>query len=450
MRRPASLRILAASALSVCASACAFPAADPCNSDDDCLRRDRCVVGYCGPIDEFAQETADERSPPRGRGLAAAGELILVGALPEEPNEPADPPGGETPPGETPPEPGAELPEEWLDPGLLRRALVTIEPVAGVSASAEDLPVLVRLDAAVLGADFLDAVRDHAVFSSLDGSVLPAELDADRGDALFFWVLRNVDARPERLEIDRFWLYAGGSSSLDEPAPSGVWSSWFGVYHLDAPRNQPQPDATGARAAENENADAETVPCTVGACLFFDGTDDRLVVPSAFPELAGATTATISATVRVANFSDAFIAVWSTDDRKRSRLTLAIDDNGIPMAGVRATDASPTVHVAEGGPALTPGTEHTLDAVLDMVAGTLSLFVDGQHRATDTFVSAGALSGTASAAAAVGASAGLSAFNELDGRVDEVRISTEKRSAAWIRVDAASRAGRLSTVTLDR
>ncbi|MCC7108149.1 MAG: hypothetical protein IT382_02580 [Deltaproteobacteria bacterium] len=450
MRRPALLHLFAASALAASASACALQTADPCNSDDDCLRRDRCVVGYCGPIDEFAHETADEGSPPRGRGLAAAGELILVGALPGEAGEPEAPPAGETPPGETPPDPGAELPADWLDPALARRALVTIEPVAGVLAPAEDVPVLVRLDAATLGADFLSAARERVVFSSLEGVVLPAELDSDRGDALFFWVLRRVDARPGLSEGDHFWLYAGSASSFEEPGPSAVWSSWLGVYHLDAARNLPQPDATGARVANNEGAEAETVPCTVGACLFFDGDDDRLVVPSAFPELAGATTATISATVRIANHSDAFIAVWSTADRNRSRLYLATDANGVPQAGVRAADAAPAVHVAEGGPALTPGTEHTLDAVLDMVAGTLSLFVDGQHRATDTFASPGALSATASAAAAVGASAGLSALYELDGRVDEVRISTEKRSADWIRVDAASRAGRLSTVTLDR
>lgn len=446
MRRSAALRFVAASALVAGASACVLEAADPCNSDDDCLRRDRCVAGYCGAIDELAEAPAEERSSPRRRGPAASGELTLVGGLPAEPGEPPAPPAGETPPTA----PGTELPEDWLDPALQRRALVSIEPVAGVVAPAEDVAVLVRLDAAVLGADFLEAARQRAVFSSLEGSVLPAELDADRGDALFFWVLRSVDARPAQPTADRFWLYAGGDSATEVPAPEGVWSEYFGVYHLDAPRNLPQPDATGARAADNEDAQAETVPCTVGACLFFDGNDDRLLVPSAFPELASATTATLSATVRIATLSDAYIAMWSTADRNRSRFYLATDVNGVPQAGVRATDAAPSARVTEGGPALTPGTEHTLDAVLDMVAGTLSLFVDGEHRATDSFVSPGALSGTASAAAAVGASAGLAALYELDGRVDEVRISTEKRSADWIRVDAASRAGRLSTVSLDR
>jgi hypothetical protein len=141
--------------------------------------------------------------------------------------------------------------------------------------------------------------------------------------------------------------------------------------------------------------------------------------------------------------------VWSTPDRNRSRFFLGTDGNGVPQAAVRTNDLAPTLQVADGGPPLAVGQEHRLDAVLDMVAGTIALFVDGQHRATDAFATTGALPTTVSAEAAVGAASGLAVVDELDGRVDEVRISAVARSADFLKVDAASRAGQLTVVTLE-
>lgn len=423
--------------------ACAPAGLTPCNSDDDCLRRDLCLEGFCGAGARSEDAPGPTPSPSESvtdPGVAVEGTLTLVGVEPEGVGAPPEPE----------PEAPGEQPADWLDPGLLRRAVVSIVPVEGVvTAAVVDVPVLVTLDAVALGADFLAAVRERAVFATPQGEVLAAELDADAGDRMFYWVKATVDARPGLDAPQGFYLYAGGEALVVPPTPRSVWDEYFGVYHLGAARNVPQPDATGARAAVNDDAGAETVPCTVGACVFFDGNDDRLVVPSSFPELAGATRLTLSATVRLVSITDGFIAVWSTGERGRSRFYLATSASGVPQAAVRTHDAAPAVQVAQGGAALAPGSEHTLDAVLDMEAGTLSLYVDGQHRNTDSFATPGALPATASAAAAMGAAAGASAVYELDGRVDEVRISDLKRDPDWIRVDAASRAGRLTTVTLE-
>lgn len=413
-----------------------------CNSDDDCTRRELCVDGYCGAMDPRAPET-----PIAERGRSARGELLIdvqddgdVVAPNPEP-EPEAPPSPEAP---------LDPSDDWVDPGFLHRAVVTIVGVAGVQEQrVEDLAVLVRLREADVGAAALAAARERALFTTLDNVPLAAELDSDRGSEIAYWVKHSFDPRAGLAAPERMYLYLGGDADVGAPSSAEAWSSYFGVYHLGAARNLPQPDSTGARTGINEGAEAESVPCTVGACLFFDGLNDRMVVPSSFPELAGAAEVTISATVRMNTREDSFIAVWSTFDANRSRLFLGTDSDGVPQAAVRTNDASPTVQVAEGGPALQVGVDHQLDAVLDMVAGTISLFVDGQHRATDQFASPGALSSSASAAAAVGAASGAAAVDEFDGLVDEVRISGIKRTPGFVRVDAAARAGHLSTVALE-
>lgn len=445
--RQVSTRPIAVAALvgAWLAGGCAPSPFSLCNSDDDCTRRELCVDGMCGAMHEPA--SADTVAP---RGRAAQGELIIDLSGDDDVTTPSPEPE----PGEpAPPPPGAPVdpPDDWLDPGFEHRAIVTIVGVDGVDEErVDDLAVLVRLREADLGAAALQAARARVLFTTVDHEPLAAELDSDRGQELLYWVRHSFDPRAGQAEPERLYVYVGGDAAVAAPSSSEAWSSYFAVYHLGAPRNLPQPDSTGASAGVNEDAEAETVPCTVGPCLFFDGLDDRMVVPRAFPELAGATQATLSATVRMSTADDSFIAVWSTADEGRCRVCLGTNDDGVPQAAVRANDASPVLQVAEGGPPLQLGIDHQLDAVLDMVAGTISLFVDGHHRATKQFLSPGALSASDGAAAAVGAAAGPAAAAEFDGLVDEVRISTRRRSPGFVRVDAAARAGLLTTVALDR
>ncbi len=426
------------------ATACAPSPFVPCNSDDDCTRRELCIDGLCGDAGETT------RAPPVvERGRAARGELIVDAPAGGDVTAPSPEPAPEEPP--SPPDAPLDPVDDWIDPAFAHRAVVTIAGVPGVLQDwVDDVPVLVRVRAADVGAEVVDGARQRALFTSVEGQPLAAELDSDRGSELVFWVRHSFDPRAELPAPERLYLYAGGDADVSAPAARDAWSAYFAVYHLDAARTLPQPDSTGARAGINEDAEAETVPCAVGRCLFFDGLDDRLVVPRSFPELAGATQATISATVRMTSPEDSFIAVWSTPDANRSRFYLGTDGDGVPQAAVRVDDLTPVVHVAQGGPALTAGVDHQLDAVLDMAAGTVSLFVDGALRATDQFVSLGALPPSASAAAAVGAASGAAAVDEFDGLVDEVRISGRARSADYVKVDAASRAGWLTSVALEQ
>lgn len=276
-----------------------------------------------------------------------------------------------------------------------------------VTAPLTDFPVLVRLTSPALSAS-AQADGDDIRFTAADGTTpLAHEIESyDSGTgALVAWVrLPAVASGPNT----SFYLYFGAPNAPDQSDPETVWATGFdAVWHLardpggTAPQLEDATDANRDGLSAGGMGPGDVVAGVSGPALDLDGVDDELSTAPFDPTDIGLR---VSAWVEVDDATVTRTIVGSPS------FTLGITPGG-------PGTYSPTADVVTAGPAyglaappVGAGWHHL---VLHWTSNQLKVYVDG--------VLATQMAGAAPAAAPTGTIA--LAPDNLDGRLDEVRIS---------------------------
>jgi hypothetical protein len=105
-----------------------------------------------------------------------------------------------------------------------------------------------------------------------------------------------------------------------------------------------------------------------------------------------------------------------------------------------------TATIASSATPRVAGVQNVVDSVADRGIGVLVQYLAGLPGSALPLPT-GAFPDSASPRSTLGIDEGLSA-NPFVGTIDEVRVARRTRSAAFVRVDAASRAGELAAIVL--
>ncbi|MBL7688723.1 MAG: DUF2341 domain-containing protein, partial [Bdellovibrionaceae bacterium] len=309
--------------------------------------------------------------------------------------------------------------------------------VDGVGGALTDFPVMIKLDSTRIDYAETQAAGQDLRFTNDAGTALSYQIEKwDEAGTSIVWVkVPTLSAYPTKTSI---WMYYGNAVASDAQS-SATWdANHRGVWHLsgngnDATSNANNGTVTGAVSAASQ----------VGNGLSFSAAGDRVLLPDNM----------------ISNNSVATIEGWFK--------TSATD---VPIFGWSSTayptvpggSFVPTFYVGTDGklrgeqwmgsttPITTSGTVndgawHHVALVINST--TQSLYLDGQL--------AGTLAGTVSLYTPMKHYIGLAyggawpatagGWRTLNGSVDELRISTNARSADWIQASYLSARDELTT-----
>lgn len=350
------------------------------------------------------------------------------------------------------------VPADWWDPAWRVRIPLTIAAGDWLTSEVQKLPVLVRLSFASIPPEHLSADgADVRVLNAEQTELVPHEIDTWTGSVKVLWI-RAPQVGPGRQEY-RLWLYLGHSGPMVSPPlpPEEVWaSSYQAVYHLGE-ENGPFHDSTGRlRPAEDHNTSQSQAAVGMGRSL--DGIDDHIDLGLDVPILMGVTGWTLSAAIRLEgperqrqdliSLSVHDELVLPQESRAALRLVRGNGDAHHRLVAVaRADDAEDRQWSWTDSDLIVPAVvPRVVAATVDYPADTIRLYVDG-HDQGGGLVSFGA--GTSSTDPPTGNFLGADDDGvgyEFRGTIDEVRISDEVRSAAWMAAEHAGLRGGLVTL----
>ncbi|MCB0996361.1 MAG: DUF2341 domain-containing protein [Acidimicrobiales bacterium] len=305
-----------------------------------------------------------------------------------------------------------------------RRILVTVD-AAEVSADLTDFPLLVELTDADLAAN-AQADGSDIRFTAADGTT-QLDHEIERYDSATGTLTAWVRVPTVSATVDTtIHLYYGASDAPDQQDVRSVWSaSSQGVWHA---ARDPEGDAPLADDSSATNHDgtvagamttADLVTGAAGQGLDLDGVDDRLEVGS-FDVVANALT--LSGWVRPDSTAVDGHLVAKAKDATTGIFELTVTPAGAARVRVRLGGVT---YEATGG-TVSVGSWHHLAATWD--GATLRLYVDGAQ--VDTSAAAGVLDADDSMPVTIGNT--TAADGGVDGRIDEVRVESTARSAAWV------------------
>ncbi len=311
-----------------------------------------------------------------------------------------------------------------------RRLPITVDS-AQVAADLTDFPLLVSLTDATLGAE-AQADGSDIRFAAADG-VTPLDHEIERFDpgtgTLVAWV--RVPTVTSATDTTLYLLF-GAANAPDQQTIRTTWDGGAaGVWHLSRDPAGSEPGIDDSTAGNHDGLPlggmtaGDLVAARIGRGLDFDGVDDRVTTPPV--ELGGRAALSVSAWVRLDAIGGDGV-VLTQRSGGTTYFDLSVTGAGAVAATVETT-GSGTV-TASGGTVGT-GAWHHVAAVWD--GSLLRAYLDGvevgQQPATGQLTAP--TDGIAIGAAADGA-------GPIDGIVDEVRLATTARSAAWVAAEHAN------------
>lgn len=316
----------------------------------------------------------------------------------------------------------AQAKEWWNDDWQYRRQidLDTTAQGADIQEQLSDIPVLVRLHAGNF--NFANAKADGSDlrFMAEDNETqLKHQIDSfDAVDEVaLIWVKAPRVAASGQSKI---FLYYGNKNAADGQDALGTFANKYGmVLHLGEAEGPPR-DSTANKNNAASFAGGQAQPSVIGNGMAFYGGVDKMVIPAS-PSLNMADGFTFSGWLRV------------NQQQKDGYLFFRGDGSNSIVIGV--ADTSLYAQVADGAttvrtPAtatLTPATWHHI-AVSVQPGKHLTVYIDGREMAASPMPGLlPALNGDI----ILGASAADT--NHFAGDIDEIRLSTVTRSAAWIK-----------------
>lgn len=339
--------------------------------------------------------------------------------------------GGAEPDGPSASDAGADAPATSI-----RRKPITIASQT-TGDSLADFPLLVALDDD-------DELRAHAsesgadiFFVAADGAS-PLDYEIERWDpvtgTLLAWVRVPLIDRDADTTV---YLRYGDVELAAEPDPVGVWRADFAaVFHLNNSPDDAIVDSTGERdgSAHPSMDDGDLVVGKLGLGLELDGGNDVIDFANPFVADRRSSAHTISAWVsqEASNNGEALVVLGAGGSSNRSRFLHSRFTGGMITAGLYGDDLVTDDDIQDAGFKLVHWTYTTGAETSIYVDGVL---VEGPHthdNPADTQGMQGRIGN------APGGGGGFGSNMGLNGVVDEVRIATAARSAAWIAAEFAN------------
>ena len=316
---------------------------------------------------------------------------------------------------------------DWWNTAWTRRRPITID-TSKLTGPVTNFPLLVQIPQQLVD---LNGNRSNALrFVTADNTAaLPYELDTlDPGTTSFVWV--RLPGTTSAAAPSTLWLYYDNTAALSESAGAGVFADLYvSVHHLGASGpGGVLPDSTGNNHAASPSGGGGGPQLVnigrIGRARDLDGNDD-------YYQLAGetdydfTTTLTVSAWIQRQQFDEVYQAiVCKGDDTWRMHR-----ENTTPFAGFGTTSGgSGNNDNLQGTTNIDNTNWHHIAIVFG--GGVKRLYVNGQQ---DVMANEGPID-TDDTPVQIGhnSNAQTSPDRFWNGNIDEVRISTAERDAAWI------------------
>ena len=314
----------------------------------------------------------------------------------------------------------------WLE-GYTTRKEITIDETK-VDADQSDFPVLVKLSAANF--DFADANANgnDLRFCSSDGTTL-LSYERERHDQANslaeYWV--KVPAVSGTVDTI-FYIYFRTEDTADGADPTNVWdANYKGVWHKKDITTSTINDSTvnannGTKRAANEPIEADG---KIGKAQDYDGTDDYISFGSGSSLNITGTALTLETWVNLDVIEDEAIICKanSVGEAPYKQYTLEMSNSklkfGADYDGTFAANNDTTV--------ITTGWKYV---VVTYDGSNVRFYIDG---ALSTSSSRTGNIGSHSTWELLFSGVNYSKTYGIDGKMDETRISSITRSAAWIK-----------------
>ncbi len=342
--------------------------------------------------------------------------------------------------------------DAWYNTSWNNRVKITFNN----AAQAENLtnfPVLVTLSSSNISYASTQNAGQDIRFTDSDGTTLLSyEIEKwDESGSSFVWTkIPQIDASSS---TDYIYMYYGNSSAADAQDKTAVWSTYAAVYHLSETGNGTTDefrdsstnsyDGTGG-AGTSANAPSLNTSGKIGNAETFDGTDfidmgNVLNLNSSFT-LSSWIYCTVDQTGSIINKRNAS----SNATGQWSLLTFNGCSTGTARLFIR--NITPNANIQRDSIAnLTIGTWIHITGVLDITGQTMNMYINGQlNNGTYSGGTITNINQTTTPTRIGADSAGL-AGRFFIGHIDETRISTSVKSAAWIAADYKSETNTFNT-----
>ncbi|MGE3767819.1 MAG: DUF2341 domain-containing protein [Kofleriaceae bacterium] len=304
----------------------------------------------------------------------------------------------------------------WWDPSFPSRRSITIA-TADLTLPLANLPLLVRLPADV-ASELRAGAADARFIADDHQTVLPYELET-AGTDLRFWVKLSVTAQDQRI-----WLYFGNMNASSPSNGAAVFGAdYTSVHHLSS-----EVDSSGN--GHNVNAPGTSAPIAtdtiIGRGFDFDGLNDYLALDASDGPYDFTTTMSVSVWFKTSAFTEDYQALVTKGDTSW-RVQRDFDTNRVTFA----TGALGSTDNVVGTSNVANNEWHHLLVTRDN--GAKSLYLDGVLENTRANPPALPANGSF---VRIGANE-MIAGRTWNGVIDEVRISSAPRTAAWAAAEYA-------------
>ena len=326
----------------------------------------------------------------------------------------------------------------WNDEWTMRKKITldTTDKGVALADAAGTVPVLVRLHDGNFKFDNAKEDGSDLRFVAADDKT-PLTYHIEKWDAImgeaFVWV-KVPEVKPGAQTI--FWLYCcnNGPKAVRADDPKGTYDANTAlVYHFNE-RGTPAIDSS-ASGANAQGVGVAADSSMIGTGLRLDG-KTALTVPTA-PSLfwSDGAALTLSVWIKAAMLQpNAVIYIR----REGSKAFIVGADNGIPY--VEVTGANGATQRSPAGAAIVPNSWHHLAVVTG--DSKITLYLDGESysvlNGSVPGMNSAAMIGGDVEAGSTDAAAGDAGFK---GEIDELQISKVARSAAFIKLAAATQGG---------
>ncbi len=348
---------------------------------------------------------------------------------------------------------------DWWDPKWLSRRKITINNTASAE-SLVNFPLRVSLNSTNIDYAKTQNLGQDVRFVDADGvNVLSHEIERwDETGTSDLWVkVPQIDANSN---ADFIWMYYNNSTATDGQNAANVWNSSYAIVtHLNDGNISTVTDSTSNRnngtklVSASQPSDFTTGK--IGHALDFAGgkvANTGISIPSSPASIVGLTNAsyTFSAWVNPDTIPDnTGLSDYAIIGRRGNFSGLSYVNGQYYLATGRNTTSSAFVTKSE--PTVFPtGNWAYVVQTIDSVAKSIKLYVNGVLLDSSTY--SGTLRNyTSSEPYMIGRADPNGACSSgnyawcMDGKIDEVRVSSIARSADWIEAEYASDSNSMNT-----
>jgi hypothetical protein len=328
--------------------------------------------------------------------------------------------------------------QPWYNNAWLDRKKITIDHTK-VGANLTNFPVLVSITDAGLAAHAQSTGND-ILFTASDGvTKLNHQIESytSATGTLVAWV--NVATVSSTVDTV-IHMYYGNASAANQQNAGAVWdANYKGVWHFNQnPTGSANdiPDSTANAdngSSQGAMTSANQVTGLFGGSLSFNGSTDYVstttasTTPQVYTEEAWIKTSSVTGH-KILGFEGAQTGTAAAN----WNLNMYIGTDGQAYAGVFNT--SFPASIATYTTTVNDNAWHDIVATYDSGTTTVSLYVDGTLRGTATAAAAQSVTGywRMGSYKLSGWSNGSGTDGFFTGTIDEVRVSTAARTAAWI------------------